>query len=37
VSHLNGKCMDVSEGQFRNGQPVVAWSCNGGPNQRWWW
>jgi hypothetical protein len=28
-------CLDITGGLIKAGQPVMIWSCNGQPNQRW--
>lgn len=30
-----GKCVDVPNGNFQNGQVPQLWDCNSGPNQQW--
>ncbi|WP_372405855.1 glycoside hydrolase family 19 protein [Streptomyces luteireticuli] len=32
---LNGKCLDLPNGNTANGTPVQIWDCNGGGNQNW--
>ncbi|WP_373805531.1 ricin-type beta-trefoil lectin domain protein [Delftia acidovorans] len=34
-SRFANKCLDIEGGNARPGQPVIVWSCAGGPNQRW--
>lgn len=33
--YSNGRCMDLMDATFQDGQPVQMWTCFGGPNQRW--
>lgn len=35
VSAWHGKCVDVPNGNFADGQRLVVWDCHGGTNQRW--
>jgi len=28
-------CLDISGASYTNGNPVIAWNCNGGQNQQW--
>lgn len=35
VSQLNGRCIDVPNGNFADGQRLITWDCAGGTNQRW--
>jgi len=32
---LPAYCMDIENGGRTNGTKVLAWSCHGGPNQKW--
>ncbi|GID26194.1 ricin-type beta-trefoil lectin domain protein [Paractinoplanes brasiliensis] len=35
ISNLNGKCLDVPNGNFSDGVRVQMWTCNGTAAQRW--
>ncbi|WP_250033178.1 ricin-type beta-trefoil lectin domain protein [Paractinoplanes maris] len=35
ISNLNGKCLDVPNGNFADGVRVQMWNCNGTPAQQW--
>jgi hypothetical protein len=35
VSQWHGKCIDVPNWNFADGQRLIVWSCTGGTNQRW--
>ncbi len=35
VSEWHGKCVDVPDFRFEDGQRVIVWSCTGGSSQRW--
>ncbi len=35
VSEWHGKCVDVQDFRFEDGQRLIVWSCTGGSNQRW--
>ncbi|PUA82433.1 beta-1,3-glucanase family protein [Nocardioides currus] len=35
VSQWHGKCIDVPNWRFEDGQRLIVWSCTGGTNQRW--
>jgi hypothetical protein len=30
-------CLDVADGNTRNGARVIAWQCRNQPNQKWDW
>ena len=32
---IDGKCLDVPNGNATDGTPVEIWQCHGGPNQQW--
>ena len=32
---MNGKCLEVSAGNFNNGTRIQIWDCHGGSNQKW--
>ncbi|MFG1606953.1 glycoside hydrolase family 76 protein [Actinoplanes sp. NPDC049265] len=34
-STWNGRCVDVPNVNYSDGQPLDVWSCNGGGNQKW--
>jgi len=36
-SSLNGKCLDIRDGDPNNGATVQMWSCWSGVNQRWYY
>jgi hypothetical protein len=35
VSDWQGKCIDVPNWNFADGQRLIVWSCTGGTNQKW--
>jgi hypothetical protein len=35
ASNWNGKCIDVPNWNFADGQRLIVWSCTGGTNQKW--
>ncbi len=35
ASNWNDKCIDVPEFNYRDGQRLAVWTCNGGANQQW--
>jgi alpha-glucosidase len=35
VNTGSGKCLDVTGGGGTGGTPLEIWTCNGGPNQKW--
>ncbi|MEU7865218.1 beta-1,3-glucanase family protein [Dactylosporangium sp. NPDC049140] len=35
ASNWNGKCIDVPNWKFNDGQALLVWSCTGGTNQKW--
>lgn len=37
VSTWHGKCVDVPNWNFNDGQRLIVWNCTGGTNQRWQW
>jgi hypothetical protein len=37
VSDWNGKCIDVPNWNFTDGQRLIVWDCTGGTNQAWTW
>ncbi|MDG6100864.1 beta-1,3-glucanase family protein [Dactylosporangium aurantiacum] len=37
ASDWHGKCIDVPNWNFNDGQRLIVWNCTGGTNQRWTW
>jgi hypothetical protein len=37
VDFNSGKCLGVLGGNMTDGAPVVQWTCNGNPDQTWYW
>ncbi|MET7392414.1 beta-1,3-glucanase family protein [Dactylosporangium sp. NPDC005572] len=35
ASNWHGKCIDVPNWNFADGQRLIVWNCHGGTNQRW--
>ncbi|GAA4258995.1 glycoside hydrolase family 64 protein [Dactylosporangium darangshiense] len=35
ASNWNGKCIDVPNWNFADGQRLIVWNCTGGTNQKW--
>ncbi|WNV88205.1 beta-1,3-glucanase family protein [Umezawaea sp. Da 62-37] len=35
ASDWNGKCVDVPNGNYADGQRLIVWNCTGGTNQKW--
>ncbi len=35
TSNWHGKCIDVPDWNFTDGQRLIVWNCSGGTNQRW--
>jgi hypothetical protein len=35
ASNWNGKCIDVPNWNFSDGQRLIVWNCTGGTNQKW--